>query len=297
MFERKIYKRQAREQLKNRWTHPILIKLILVGASMGVSMIFIIIALLSTVFFQLPTLSQGSQNIDPNDVVDMLKSIIPGYIFGMLLYIAVYGVVTLALHYFYLSFSKDNNTSTVNTFFKGFSFWIKGILGYFWWFLWIFLWVLPLVIPTWGMLAVILIENNSTNSPLFWIYFTCCIFVWVPITIKGIAYSQMFFIIAENPTISVQKAMKMSIAMTRGFKWKFFVMLLSFLGWFYLSMLTLYILLLWLLPYMFTSFAYAYQSMKKDVIDRKILIHADFEQKENIPAIAKPATAIDKTDI
>ena len=49
----------------------------------------------------------------------------------------------------------------------------------------------------------------------------------------------IFFILAENPGISVRKAMNMSKAMTKGFKWDLFVMDLSFVGWGILSLLTL----------------------------------------------------------
>lgn len=300
MFERQIYKKQAREQLKHRWTHPILIEFILVGAIMGASMIFSVMVLVTTVFSQTGNLPYGMQNVDPVDAVAMLKSFFPVYIIGMLLYTALYGIVTLALHYFYMAFSKDNNATRINTFFRGLSFWTKGITSFFWWSLWMFLWVLPFAIPFFASWLGMIFDNSflaleQRLDASFWIFFAMCILFYVPIFVKGIDYSQMFFIIAENPTISVRKAMKMSIAMTRGYKWKFFVMLLSFLGWFYLSALTLYILLLWLIPYVFTSFAYAYQYMKQNAIDRKVLTAADFGQEETFIAIEK--TSAEETPV
>jgi uncharacterized membrane protein len=77
----------------------------------------------------------------------------------------------------------------------------------------------------------------------------------VPGIIAGISYSQTFFILADDQAISARDAIKKSKSMMYGYKWKYFCLGWRFFGWCLLSMLTLGIGLLWLLPYMQVSMA------------------------------------------
>ena len=66
------------------------------------------------------------------------------------------------------------------------------------------------------------------------------IFLWtmlfiIPGIIAAIRYSQAFFVLADDPTKSVRQCMNESKAMMRGNKMKYFLLLLSFLGWWFLS--------------------------------------------------------------
>ncbi len=98
----------------------------------------------------------------------------------------------------------------------------------------------------------------------------------IPGIIKSIAYSQMFFIIVENPKIGVMKAMKLSMILTDGHKWDLFLMTLSFIGWELLSLLTCGLLQLWLTPYKTMSFCNAYKYLKAVAIKNGRLKLEDF---------------------
>ena len=98
----------------------------------------------------------------------------------------------------------------------------------------------------------------------------------IPGIVKALAYSQTFFIVAENPHISVRKAMRLSIAMTKGYKGDLFVLGLSFIGWALLSTLTLYIGYLWLTPYINVTQVNAYRFLKQSAFDRGVLKPEDF---------------------
>ena len=52
--------------------------------------------------------------------------------------------------------------------------------------------------------------------------------------------------------------------MMDGHKMDLFLLILSFIGWFLLSILTLGIGLLWLIPYMYTSIAHFYEQLKAE---------------------------------
>lgn len=92
-------------------------------------------------------------------------------------------------------------------------------------------------------------------------------FLWmllliIPGYIKGIAYSQAMYILAENPEISGTEAIGKSQVLMRGHKMEYFVLQLSFIGWHLLAILTFGLLYIWLIPYMSATNANFYQSIK-----------------------------------
>lgn len=86
----------------------------------------------------------------------------------------------------------------------------------------------------------------------------------VPGIIKGLAYSLTPFIVKDNPQLSPNEAINLSMKMMKGHKFDLFYLYLSFIGWILLAMLTLGIGLLWVIPYMQTSMAAFYLDMKND---------------------------------
>ena len=95
------------------------------------------------------------------------------------------------------------------------------------------------------------------------------IFLWslllvIPGIVKMFSYSMTPFILEENPELSANEAIDRSRAMMKGHKFDFFWLLLSFIGWFLLGLLTLGIGYLWLYPYMQTTAAAFYEDVKAD---------------------------------
>ena len=86
----------------------------------------------------------------------------------------------------------------------------------------------------------------------------------VPGIIKGLAYSLTPFIVKDNPQLSPNEAINLSMKMMKGHKFDLFYLYLSFIGWILLAMLTLGIGLLWVIPYMQTSMAAFYLDVKND---------------------------------
>lgn len=86
----------------------------------------------------------------------------------------------------------------------------------------------------------------------------------IPGIIAALAYSQAFYIMADDPTIKPMDALKKSREMMDGYKWDLFLLGLSFIGWALLCILTLGIGFLWLTPYMQATFAQFYFELKGD---------------------------------
>lgn len=166
--------------------------------------------------------------------------------FFSLLNLVISGVIMLAVVNFYLLY-KDSTPETrpdFQVFIKGLDNWFISAITYLWFCLWTFLWMLLLIVP--GI-------------------------------VKALAYSQMFYIVAENPDIDYRQAMKMSIKMTQGFKADLFLLGLSFIGWLLLSALTCGILLIWVLPYMNLTFTHTYAYLKETSLRNGTLVEADFK--------------------
>ena len=88
--------------------------------------------------------------------------------------------------------------------------------------------------------------------------------LFIPGIIKMFSYAMTPYILEENPELSANEAIDRSRAMMKGHKFDLFWLFLSFIGWFFLSLLTLGIGGLWLGPYMQTATAAFYEDVKAD---------------------------------
>ena len=86
----------------------------------------------------------------------------------------------------------------------------------------------------------------------------------VPGIIKSISYSQTFFVLKDNPELKNNAAIERSMAMMEGHKMEYFCLILLFIGWLLLGILTLGIGLLWVNPYIATATAHFYEYVKED---------------------------------
>lgn len=86
----------------------------------------------------------------------------------------------------------------------------------------------------------------------------------IPGFIKLYAYALTPYILIDNPELSANQAINLSQKMMKGHKFDLFFLHFSFIGWFFLSIFTFGIGLLWLLPYMMTAQAAFYQDVKKE---------------------------------
>ncbi len=103
------------------------------------------------------------------------------------------------------------------------------------------------------------------------IVFGLTLLLIIPGIIAALSLSMTFFILADDPNISVGDALDKSHQMMKGHRWKLLGLYLSFIGWFFLSLLTLGIGFLWLAPWVKISVAHFYEDIK-DMPVREIKI-------------------------
>lgn len=170
-----------------------------------------------------------------------------GGLTGLLASLIIIFITSVSFFAFLRIFIRIHNTrakAEFSDFINSFSYFFKAFTGFLWFYLWTTLW--------------------------------SCLFFF-PGIVKAFSYSQMFFVLAENPDISVTKAMNISKILTRNHEGDLFLMSLSFLGWDILSMFTLFILCIWTAPYKTMSFTNAYYALKEEAFRTGALTPADFE--------------------
>lgn len=146
---------------------------------------------------------------------------------GALLSLIITGPLTLGWIGFVLALSRNQNPK-FEQIFGGFNRFGTALAAYLLVLLFIILWTLLLVIP--GIMA-------------------------------ALSYSQMFYILSEDPSIGAMDAIKKSKEMMYGNRWKLFCLGLRFIGWLLLCILTLGIGFIWLAPYMAVSMAKFYDDL------------------------------------
>ena len=144
---------------------------------------------------------------------------------GSLISLIISGPFALGVSIFWLNLSRKNNVQ-MEMIFSGFKDFGKALKLYYWRMLFTILWLLLLIVP--GFIA-------------------------------SLSYSMAFFIMADNKEIGAREALKQSKKMMQGNKWKLVCLDLRFLGWFLLSILSLGIGFLWLIPYSSVAYAKFYE--------------------------------------
>ncbi|KRE97925.1 hypothetical protein ASG89_28895 [Paenibacillus sp. Soil766] len=86
----------------------------------------------------------------------------------------------------------------------------------------------------------------------------------IPGIIASLRYSQAIYIKLDQPELSSSRAIRLSSEMMKGYKWKYFCLALSFIGWALLVPFTLFIGALWLGTYYNTARAVFYDILNAD---------------------------------
>lgn len=94
----------------------------------------------------------------------------------------------------------------------------------------------------------------------------------VPGIILSFMFSQCYYILADDNSKSIIQCLKESAAMMKGYKFEYFVLGLSFLGWIILGMIPFGIGLLWIIPYMNVTTASFYLKVKDKYLESNVVV-------------------------
>ena len=88
--------------------------------------------------------------------------------------------------------------------------------------------------------------------------------IWMSLRLARVQY-----ILRDNPELSPNQVLRLSAEMMYGYKWKLFLLMLTFIGWGILCIFTLGIGYFWLAPYIDQTMANFYEEVKADYEGRK----------------------------
>lgn len=168
---------------------------------------------------------------------------------------------------------------------------MQTVAAQFWRNLMLFLWsLLPIGFGIIGGIALFVpfaIVSSSTGNrngawqntigPILVIVYVIGILLLSLIAInRQYAYRMVPWILGDNPTIGRQRALNLSIEMTRGHKFNMFVLDLSFIGWFLLGVLACGIGTLFVLPYAEATQAELYDRLRALSVEKGIARMEDY---------------------
>jgi uncharacterized membrane protein len=313
-WDRPRLKEIAKRQLEGRWTTPIL-ALLVMAFVLGIIYFVYLAYTFKDSFMQgyAQGVQESSQNLNSEmleeflgesfaDSLDdqevllsaedydvqadkLIKTTFVELIFSILM-AALSAVFLIPFVKVLVTLSRTREKAKFSDYMASFSGTGKNFLAGLWQFLWEYIWIL---IPT----AIILfasyyqlkyltpfLEEGNTAVALQSLLCSLLIFLAsiasiVISIIKKIQYRYMFNIIAENPSISVRKALTLSKKITNGYKLKLFAFDLSYLGWGMLGVIVLPVLL-YVFPYMNMADLNAYHVIKNNAIVNGIVKEEDF---------------------
>lgn len=264
-WSRKSFKNEAKALLKGNWKVPVLSTLVITA----ISLVFL------GIFY--PWEFIFNQNFVNNAFFYVRLAL---YCLGCFTLFPIIMYVTIFFHN-QIKLNKENTTFT--TFYSGFKQWKKGLLGFLWQYLWLFLWMMLFIVFTGILVALLILISEflgkiNTQAEKISSLFAAIIplIVYFFVFKKYYSYSMQMYLLADNPNLGVKKALTLSKLITNGYKWKLFVLDLSFIGWYLLGMLSLGIGFLWIGPYWSITRINAYHFIKTDALAKGIIKPEDF---------------------
>lgn len=118
--------------------------------------------------------------------------------------------------------------------------------------------------------------NNWKHNVLVMLLMTIYTMLWsllliVPGIIKSLSYALTPYIVAEQPELSANESIELSMKMMDGHKMDLFLIWLGFLGLVVLSIFTFCIGYLWLVPYFYAKLAAFYEDVKAEYESKNVV--------------------------
>lgn len=286
-------KRTAKEKLKGNWGIAILLTFLAALITNAFSFSGEISNLINTLSKGLGSLNTGIEQISEGTLAVTIMVRV-----GMIINLLIGGSISYGISKFFINLVRREKLK-VETLFSGFkhfgkNFLIQLIVGIF-----SFLWGLVIWIPAVILIIIIIISQASTidifynpNTMSTGLIAGLIVIIIITAIICSIItylliarYAMTYYIFVDNPDFAVMECISASKEMMEGNKVKLLLLQFSFIGWHILSILTLLIGYLWLIPYINSSMAEFYNNLKENsqpklehVVEDKIEINLEKNQ-------------------
>lgn len=131
----------------------------------------------------------------------------------------------------------------------------------------VFVLTLIVMIPMIFIVFVCINKNMSIGLAV-----SIIILIWIiciPSYIFKYCFRLINYIMYDDSEISVDKALFKSYKLMRGHKWELFKLDLTFIGWNFITIITLGIAGIYTMPYIYTVYAGFYEEIKKEAVNLK----------------------------
>lgn len=112
-----------------------------------------------------------------------------------------------------------------------------------------------------GAWEIVQVSGQSVIRLADWTYLFALVSIFLGLY-RGLGYTMVPYILADEPDVSATEALRMSLAMTKGRKWELFVLQMSFFGWMMLVSITFMVAGIYVYPYIEGTMAAYYIAFK-----------------------------------
>lgn len=111
----------------------------------------------------------------------------------------------------------------------------------------------------------------------------------IPVLVWAYSVTLTNYLVHDRQDLSIRECLSLSRKMMYGYKWKLFLLQLSFIGWCILCIFTLGIGILWLMPYQYMAIAIFYDDRKREYFGEDVPAADNIEAA--VEAMADDASA------
>ena len=230
-------KNQALDTLRGKW-----------GSFVGLTFIYILLYVLACFMTQFGSIFLGSSF----KTLAVVMAIIGGVV--CILFVPMQYGYYIA----HLNSSRQDLPADIGDLFCGYKRFTDVFVTMLLQWLVIFAALLPYII-----FYVVMIMKDLFFTHTF-LYSTITLLLMIPGIVLALAYSQVPFILHDKPELRPVDVLRESRLMMNGHKWELCLLALSFFGWMILTVFTLGIGMLWLMPYMQMTITKFYEQIRAE---------------------------------
>ena len=189
---------------------------------------------------------------------------LPGTIFNLVTSIGLsfffVSVLSIGLNNFFIRNHQGKELDVISSLFMGFKLKYRLILKT------LFAVIVALaiyIVPLYAMMVAGLLF--AFTAPILGAIISVLVLVgFIFLIIKALDYVLVTFLLADDDVVfeSPKEYLEASKQMMKGYKFEFILLGFTFILWFFASVFTFFLLLIWLLPYVYQSYANFYLNLK-----------------------------------
>lgn len=131
--------------------------------------------------------------------------------------------------------------------------------------------ILPFLLAAGTVLGIFIFLYNRNQAPfLLLLGILSFLVIFLFMIAFALRYALFLPLLADNPNQRARDVLKKSRRMMQGHRKQLFLLLLSFIGWYFLGLLSLAVGFLWIYPYLYQSLVVFYQELSGELSEETV---------------------------